>query len=269
MHRQSVNDHSCSLPLVQGKGLFFVADPHVADGSPFERQGAYRAHVLAKLGFCLQTARERGLIPVFLGDMFHWPVNNSNDLLDELAGMFAPHRPWVLVGNHDKHLDMQTITPDVSLVRLQEHGAIRLISQPGPVFRLKTPEQEVLLGASPDGYPLPSSFTGQEGETVIWIGHHNVAFADFRDKPVPIQEIPGVHWVINGHIHRPQPSEVMGMTRWVNPGNITRLTLTPYTMKRKPAASIWLPGCKDLERVVIPHLPIEAIFSGASHHPQG
>jgi hypothetical protein len=55
----------------------------------------------------------------------------------------------------------------------------------------------------------------------------------------------------------------MGMTRWVNPGNITRLTLTPYTMKREPAASIWLPGCKDLERVIIPHLPIGTIFPEA------
>jgi hypothetical protein len=240
-----------------------VADPHVADEPPFERQGDYGHQVLEKLRFCLRTASDFGLIPIFLGDMFHWPVDNSHDLLDKLVQLFAPHVPWVLVGNHDKHLDMQILTPDVSLVRLQNHGVIRIIAQPGPVFRLETPEQTILLCATPDGYALPNFFHAPNGETVIWIGHHNVAFADFRDKPVPIREIPGVHWMINGHIHRPQPSEVRGMTRWVNPGNITRLTLTPYTMKRQPAAAIWRPGCEDLERVVIPHLPIEAIFPGA------
>ena len=255
-----LQDQAGFVPVVHGKGLFFVADPHVADEPPFEREGAYCNQVLEKVRFCLRTACDLDLIPIFLGDMFHWPVDNSEAVLEELVAMFTPHRPWVLVGNHDKHLDARTITPDVSLMRLETRGAIRLIHRPGPVFRLKTTDETVLLGASPDGYPLPSSFTGTENETVIWIGHHNVAFADFRDKPVPIREIPGVHWMVNGHIHRPQPSEIRGMTRWVNPGNITRLTLTTYTMKRKPTATIWRPGCDDLERVIIPHLPIEDIF---------
>ncbi|WP_462323417.1 metallophosphoesterase [Desulfoplanes sp.] len=253
-----------SVPMVHGKGILFVADPHVADEPPFERQGDYCDQVLAKLRFCLQTAVELDLIAVFLGDMFHWPVDNSEPVLEELHRMFKPHHPWVLVGNHDKHLDSRAITPDVSLVRLEKRKAIRIIQRPGPVFRLQAPGGTVLLGASPDGYPLPSSFSGPKQETVIWIGHHNVAFADFRDKPVPIQEIPGVHWMVNGHIHRPQPSETRGMTRWVNPGNITRLTLTTHTMRRKPTATIWRPGCEDLERVVIPHLPIGTIFPAFS-----
>ena len=263
MSMQSISDQDSAVPEVQGKGFLFVADPHVADDPPGDRVGNYRKQILAKLRFCLRKAREHNLIPIFLGDLLHVPVGNSPSLLQELDKVLKPHVPWVLVGNHDKHLGAQTITPDVSLMHLHLSGAIHLIARPGAVLTLETGGQKVLLGASPDGYALPSSVNGPKDTLVMWISHHNVAFEDFQDKPVPMVEIPGVHWVINGHIHRPQPSATRGMTRWANPGNITRLSLTPHTLKRKPAATIWQPGYKDLERVIIPHLPIESIFPGA------
>ncbi|GAU07725.1 metallophosphoesterase [Desulfoplanes formicivorans] len=257
------NEQDASVPEVRAKGLLFVADPHVADHPPNDRVGNYRKQILAKVRFCLRTARKHHLIPIFLGDLLHVPVDNSSSLLEELTTMFKAHVPWVLVGNHDKHLGARTVTPDVSLMHLHTRGAIHLIGQPGPVFRLVTGGQRLVLGASPDGYALPSSVKGPKDTMVMWISHHNVAFPDFRDKPVPLVEIPGVHWVVNGHIHRPQPSVTKGMTCWANPGNITRLSLTPHTRVRKPAATIWRPGYRDLERVIIPHLPIGTIFPEA------
>ncbi len=223
-----------------------------------QRLEGYREQILEKVKFCLEKARELELVPIFLGDMFHWPRENPNGLLVELIELFRPHRPWVLVGNHDKY--QARLTPDVSLAVLQAAGVIHLLDHAGPFCRVTTPEGSVLLGASPDGYPLPSSFHPEGNDTVIWISHHNVGFPDFRDKPVPIREIPGVDWVVNGHIHRPQPTVTKGQTRWANPGNITRLTFTRMSRERVPAATIWRPGCSDLERVVIPHLPFEQVF---------
>ncbi len=250
------------MPVVHGKGILFAADPHVADEPPFDRQGAYCQHVLDKLRFCLETAHREHLIPVFLGDMFHWPVANSPRLLEALVRLFRPYCPWVMTGNHDTHYGTQAITPDLSIQQLSTRHAIHLIHHPGPVFRLKTGDRQTILGSSPHGYPLPTSFMSQEEVTVIWISHHHVAFGDFRDNPIAIQEIPGVHLVVNGHIHRPQPSETRGMTRWVNPGSMTRLTQTPHTLKRQPKAAIWRLGDTEPQPLRIPHLPVETVFPG-------
>ena len=246
------------LPVIRARGILFVADPHLAALPPMQRLEGYREQILAKVHFCLEKARELDLVPVFLGDMFHWPRENPNGLLVELIEMFRPHMPWVLVGNHDKY--QARLTPDVSLAVLEAAGVIHLLDHAGPVFRLETPGGSVLLGASPDGYSLPSSFSSVGDDTVIWISHHNVGFPDFRDKPVVIREIPGIDWVVNGHIHRPQPTETKGQTRWANPGNISRLTFSRMTQEREPAASVWLPGCENLDRIVLPHLPFEEIF---------
>jgi DNA repair exonuclease SbcCD nuclease subunit len=257
-HVQKNADVMHELPVVRAHGLLFVADPHVAALPPMQRLEGYREQVLDKVRFCLQTARKQDLVPVFLGDLFHWPRGNPQGLLVELVEMFRPYMPWVLVGNHDKYLER--LTPDVSLAVLQTAGVIRLIDHAGPVFRLKTPAQTVLLGASPNGYPLPAFFPATDDASVIWISHHNVGFRDFRDKAIAIREISGIDWVVNGHIHRPQPSEKKGQTTWANPGNITRLSFTKRTLARVPVATVWRPGYEDLERVAIPHLPFEQIF---------
>ena len=258
MHTTLTTEIRSDIPQVRAQGLFFIADPHVAALPPMQRLEGYREQVLAKVLFCLEKSRELDLVPVFLGDMFHWPRENPNGLLVDLIEMFRPYMPWVLVGNHDKY--QARLTPDVSLAVLQAAGVIHLIDHGGPVFRLATPTHSVLLGASPDGYPLPGSFSSPGDDTVIWISHHNVGFPDFRDKPVVIREIPGVDLVVNGHIHRPQPSEQKGQTLWTNPGNITRLTFSRRTKERQPAAALWRPGMKDLEPLAIPFLPFEQVF---------
>ncbi|WP_022662085.1 metallophosphoesterase [Paucidesulfovibrio longus] len=256
------------LPEVRGEGLFFVGDPHVADAPPGHRLPGYREQILDKLERCLQEAAGRSLVPVFLGDLFHWPRDNSNALLVALMELFRPHRPFVLVGNHDKHLARWT--RDVSLAVLHEAGVVRLMGEPGPQFVLKTPAGRVLVGATPDGGRLPTGFMPAEGdpETVLWCAHHNISFPDFLDRAGRIKELPGIDWLINGHIHRPQPQVRAGRTLWANPGNITRLTFSRRSLKREPAAAIWTPGCAELERWVVPHLDFYEVFPRQEFPPE-
>ena len=246
------------LPRIAGKGLFIICDPHVAATPPGHRLEGYREQVLAKVAACLERARELDLHPVFPGDLFHWPRENPNGLVVELIDLFRPHRPSVLVGNHDKYL--ARFTRDVSLAVLDAAGVIRLMDAPGPAFWLDAPEGPVLVGGSPDAAPLPRHVDRDGAVATVWFSHHSINFPDFQERLLAPREIPGLDWLINGHIHRPQPMIVTGCTRWCNPGNITRLTFSPRTRSRVPSASIWRPGALELESWPVPLLPFEQVF---------
>lgn len=256
------------LPEIRARGLFFVADPHIAATPPGQRLEGYQGQVLDKLRACLARAAELDMVPVLLGDLFHWPRENPNHLLVDLIELFRPHRPFVLVGNHDKY--QARLTPDVSLAVLQAAGVVRVLAEAGPAFLLLAAGVRTLVGASPDGAPLPSRFPRQAGgpEYVLWVSHHGIAFPEFLDRAHRIKEIPGVDFVVNGHIHRPQPTVTAGGTTWTNPGNITRLTFTRRSLARKPAAAIWTPGQADLVRWEIPHLPFTAVFPDQDFPPE-
>lgn len=247
-----------ALPHIEACGLFFIADPHLSATPPGQRLEGYLDQVLAKVRACLERARQQELYPVFLGDLFHWPRENPNNLLVELIEMFGPHHPATLVGNHDKYL--ARFTRDVSLAVLASAGVVRLLDAPGPAFWLEAPTGRVLVGASPDGSPLPRRVDRRDSTEVVWLAHHNLAFAAYPDKPVPLRGIDGVDWVVNGHIHRTQPTTTAGNTRYANPGNITRLVFSQHSKDRVPCASVWRPGCQDLELWPVPLEPFENVF---------
>lgn len=248
------------VPEIAAAGLLLIGDPHLADTPPGQRLPGFREQVLAKLAVALDVAAAQGLVPVVLGDLFHWPRDNSNALLVALIELFAGPRPFVLVGNHDKH--QARLTRDVSLSVLEAAGVVRVMAEPGPQFTLRTPEGEVLVGASPDNAPIPRRFPTAAGGPglVVWLTHHGIRFPEFADRSLDIREIPGIDWVINGHIHRPQPTVRAGATTWANPGNITRLTFARRTLTRRPAAFAWRPGCAELARIELPHLPFGEVF---------
>lgn len=250
-----------TLETFRGNGLFLMGDPHFADTPPGQRLDGYLEQIMTKVSACLEQAEALGMVPVFLGDLFHWPRDNSNKMLVELIRMFEEYDVvWALVGNHDKY--QSQFTEDVSLAVLEAAGALRLMKEYGPQFVLETPQDRVLVGASPDGTPLPKSYEKEpsDPETVIWLSHHNIQFPEFIDRASSIKELPGVDWLINGHIHRPQATITKGQTTWANPGNLTRLKFTHRSMEREPAAAIWTPGCEDLEKWVVPFERFDVVF---------
>lgn len=255
-----------TLPRIQAAGLCFLADPHFATTPPGQRAEGYPEQILEKVASVLEMAAARDLQAVFLGDMFHWPRDNPNNLLVTLIEFFAEYnrknrKPWALVGNHDKY--QARYTQDVSLAVLEAAGVLHVISSFGPQFVLCAPGRELLLGASPDFAPLPTEYEKQGDEVVLWISHHNIGFPDFEDKPFRIKAIAGVDWIVNGHIHRPQPTQTRGSTRWVNPGGMVRMQFTRFNLNRKPQAAIWTPECEragDLERWDVPVRPFWEVF---------
>lgn len=247
------------LPILEGfSGILFIGDPHVAAYPPGHRTDDYRATVLGKLAYCLEEARKRGLLPVILGDLFHVPRDNPNGLLVELMELFRPVRPWVLVGNHDKH--EARFTRDVSLAVLDAAQVIVLLDRPGPAASLRLGSTRVLLGASPDWTDIPSAVDPIGHDRVIWITHHNVSFPDYDAARIALREIPGVDLVVNGHIHTPKPPQRRGRTLWINPGSLTRITRSAVTRNVRPAASVWTPETPEPVRLDVPHAPFDDVF---------
>lgn len=248
---------SGELPVLEAEGLLLLADPHFAATPPGQRLESYPRQIADKVAWCLRTAADRNLVPVILGDLFHWPRENPNSLLVSLIDLFREHRPWILVGNHDKYL--ARFTPDVSLAVLNAAGVVRLLDTPGFHFRLRTPTGEALCGASPDMAPLPSAVEEAGEAEVIWFTHHGFGFRDYEDQPLRIREIPGLHWVFNGHLHTRQPTESRGGTRWVNQGSLSRVSFSRRNLDKTPQAVAWRPGGEP-EFIDVPHLGFYDVF---------
>ncbi|MDD3581516.1 MAG: metallophosphoesterase [Desulfobacca sp.] len=239
-------------------GLLFIGDPHLAASPPGYRIDDYCRTILEKLSFCLETASQQRYLPIILGDLFHLPRNNPNHLLVDLIELFRPIRPWVLVGNHDKH--EARLTRDVSLAVLQAAGVIRLLAEAGPVDRVRINDQVVLIGASPDWTPLPNGMDEPGADVVVWVTHHDLRFPDYEGGRFTLKELPGIDLVVNGHIHTYKPPQRCHQTLWYNPGGISRLTRSVYTQSMQPAVSLWRPGLPVPERLIIPHRPFEEVF---------
>lgn len=254
---------------IRANGLFLIADPHLSDTPPGQRLDGYLDQIMEKLKACLERADALEMAVVILGDLFHKPRDNSNKMLVELMRIFGAYENvWAVVGNHDKY--QSRFTDDVSIAVLETAGVLRLMKEDGPQFILETDEGEVLVCASPDGTPLPKKYdrSPEDPETVVWLTHHNIQFPEFIDRAYSIKELPGIDWLINGHIHRPQPTITKGQTTWANPGNITRLTFSHRSMVREPAAAIWTPGCEDLEKWVVPFLSFDQVFPDQELPPE-
>lgn len=257
---------------IRGNGLFLIADPHLADTPPGQRLDGYLDQIMTKLAACLERAAALEMVPVILGDLFHWPRDNSNKMLVELIRLFGAYTGdravWSVVGNHDKY--QSRFTEDVSIAVLESAGVLTLMKDKGPQFVLQTNIGDVLVCASPDGTSIPKQYepTADDPDTVVWLTHHNIRFPEFVDRAYSIKELPGIDWLINGHIHRPQQTITKGQTTWANPGNITRLTFTRRSMKREPAAAIWTPGCDELEKWAVPFESFEVVFPDQELPPE-
>ncbi|MFW5733911.1 MAG: metallophosphoesterase, partial [Oceanidesulfovibrio sp.] len=245
------------------RGILFFTDPHLAATPPFERREGYMEHVLAKVEACLAHARESGLLPVLLGDFFHRHPGNVHRLLRRTFEVLGPYagtsfRPWVLQGNHDQWEGGDS--EDSSLAVCAQAGMVHLMDEPGVHGRFDMDGRRVVLGGTPWGRELPQSVDRGNADHVLWCTHCGMGFQDVTHKYPPLHEISGVDWVVNGHLHWVQPTEVRGMTRWSNIGGMTRISFAPRNRERIPTAAAWRPGCMDLEHWVIPHLPYDTVF---------
>lgn len=241
-------------------GFLFIGDPHLASVAPGRRRDEdFSATVIDKLRQAFTLANAENLQPVILGDLFHRERDPGNAMKTRLLRELrrSTHRVCCLVGNHD--LQETELTDDTALAVIAESGCLDLLQ--GGAHRLFDCEGLLVgLGATPYGKTIPQDVSGLFPETpdqVFWITHADIQFGQPFPQSIKPFGIKGCDFVINGHLHKEQPSVLCESTLWVNPGNITRVSVD--AMDHVPGVLRWTPA-GGLLRIPLQHRPGTEVF---------
>lgn len=251
-----------SSMVTEFRGLLFIGDPHLASQVPGFRKDDFPRVALNKLSFCLGYSREQRLLPVILGDLFHWPRDNANWLLGEVIALLREQEVLGIHGNHDCRED--TLLDHDSFSILDKARALHRVDEASP-WRGTMNGRPVVVGGSCWGQALPSAWDGDPEALVVWITHHDLKVPGYDQGYFSPRPLPGIHLLVNGHIHRALEDVVCGDTRWITPGNIVRVSRSdasrlhvPSVLRMDISAETW-----SLTRIPVPHAPFEEVF-----HPE-
>lgn len=252
------------MTMREAAGFAFIGDPHLTTLRPGRRKDPdFGAAVLAKIDAVVDYCNAEHLIPVFTGDMFDSPETRQG-LVTKLIRTLGRGWTWSVTntGNHD--MEHTALSDGDSLELLKTASVLMVVTKSGPVeeFLIGPQRIRVGLGMTPYGQSIPDNVEGQfpDATTVLWCTHHDLMFKAYPGN-VPIHEIVGCDLVVNGHIHIAKPDEIRGRTRWINPGNITRMAID--ALDHVPAIAVWRPGV-DIEIVQFPDPP--GLFDLTGYH---
>jgi hypothetical protein len=250
-----------SVEIIRAEGLLWIGDPHQSSRTPGRRKDVcFHQTVARKIAQCMKMAEERNLIPVFGGDFFDRDDDTDAAMLVATFGALktSGHRPWTLVGNHEKR--RTAFTTDTSLGVLVASGLMQKVPDNGVAFVLEAPGQEgathrIAVGGTGYDHEVPTDvlpvLEGLEVEDAVWLTHHDWAFKGSYPNAVRPFEIKGCGVVINGHNHETKPPWHAGKTTYFNPGNITRMSID--TNKHIPKAWMYRPSQPLLHGVELEH----------------
>jgi hypothetical protein len=226
------------MPTIVADGILFIGDPHQTSKAPGRRlDEMFYETVACKIEQSLLIAKERNLIPVFLGDFFDRDDDTDGAMLVRTvkALRVGGHTPWTLVGNHDKRRTV--LTEDTALSVLIAAGLLMRMPDNGPGFLLETVGYEggkFVVGVGSTGYDhevpkdVRSVFVGYKVDDVIWTTHHDWMFENGYPNAMQPHEIKGCSMVVNGHNHLTKTPVKRGETMFFNPGNITRMSVDAH-----------------------------------------
>lgn len=204
------------------KGLVFIGDLHLAGRNVGFRKDIYPETMLSKLAYALDLAKKRNYLPLFLGDLFHWPKDNPNWILVKLCQLLETPL-YGIYGNHDCSTNQLSINDSLEI--LIQAGRFILLDD--ILLSVTINSQSVLVGGCSWNREISKEMQQEltrHSNTVFWLFHQDWAFQQTTYFGKPLCNILGVDFAVNGHIHLPYPDEVMGSTHWFNPGSLTRIS---------------------------------------------
>jgi predicted phosphodiesterase len=200
------------------QGLLFIGDPHLASKAPGGRSDDFTETILGKLEWCLNYAKQEQLLPCLLGDIFHHKWERQLRLIGDLCGLLSGREVISIYGNHDVVAD--ALTEGQALDVIVRAGLLRLVDEKR-FWEGKVGGRQVIVGGTNFGQLFPVQFAPGFRTLTFWMTHTDLKVGNVVATNEPI-EIPGIHVVVNGHIHARQPDMQVGKTVWITPGNITR-----------------------------------------------
>lgn len=240
--------------IIKGfNGFLFIGDSHLTSTRPGRRVDDYSTAILGKLSQAARIAKERGLYPVHLGDLFHRARENSLELLSRTSSVLREFEVPLLLedGSHDRTETWYTEKDAVSL--LASFGLLRLMDKPGKVLTLDIRGELVSLWVTPAGCRVPTSIPAEPGTRNIMVTHHDFDFQGKYPGAHELHEIEGCDLMVNGHMHTPTPMVLKGRTACHNPGSISRVSVD--LRKHQPVVSVWTPVHElSLEPVALDHV---------------
>jgi len=239
-------------------GILFIGDPHSGSRKPGRRKDDdYIFTSTNKLDQSLEIAREKNLLPVCLGDLIDRQKENNILLISNMLKALMKSKDIIIpLGNHDKSEIEDYSSSDLISV-IDSLDVFNIVKEPCVVgtFNIKSEfdksPSKVGLYCVPYGFDIPDDISDEfdeETDHVFMITHHDLAF-DPVFAHIDMKEIKGCDHVVNGHLHKTFPYQDFGTTRWFNPGNILRVSVTE--LDHEPAVWSWTNGQTELQKNVL------------------
>lgn len=213
------------LPKVNG--FLNIGDQHLSFTPPGHRKPGYAGQVLRKIAAAIEICNKQNLVPLFAGDMFDSPVENSETIKTILQEILkkSNNMPITNVGNHDKKSNKLAKSDTLSVIGAgQTIKVIDKLTVPGEELLYNVNGKIVAVGFSPYGTDIPDDLSHFDNgaDRWIWMTHHDLAFEGVYPgaiEPFPIKKC---DLVLNGHMHMYKDPVVYGGTVWCNFGSIAR-----------------------------------------------
>ena len=258
------------------KGILFIGDPHIWSRKPGRRLDEdFCLTVIGKLGQCSQICRDKGLYPVFLGDLFDDADDEDALMMNRTVKALRafPAVPVTIVGNHErKHAKL---TDDTALAVLRDAGLLWVGEEAMDSFCIElASNRKVLLVSFPHGTPIAKSVAPLRAacgaQACFALTHHDIAFKGAYPGAAEPTEIEGAEFAVNGHMHKPAPDIAAGATVWKCPGNITRMSVD--LRNQVPSVLAWTAdgGFEQIALKVDPNaFNLAGLLAGPAAAPDG
>ncbi len=219
-------------------GILWIGDPHLFSKKPGRRlDQSFLNTVLDKLDQALVIARNKKYQVVILGDLFERSQDNDLVMLSRLFRLLRQHNrrggyvPLVLTGNHD--LRDVVLSENTALSVVAESGLADVFAQ----CEVRIVPDVAILVAIPYGFSADIFLKGDGKKLlenakkthpnlpVIAVTHGDYAFTGAYPGACELTPLQGVDGVVNGHMHKTAEDVLVKNTLWMNPGNITRMSV--------------------------------------------
>lgn len=243
--------------------IILINDPHICSKAPTNRNDNYCQDIFDKLEVISKITQEEKIDCVMIaGDLFHQPNSNrvSHELVNQLMKIFGGFNTQIVAvpGNHDLH----------SLVDLPKQPIFTLTKLPNFVLlhsgqRFITDSGIDICGIEWD-YSSNTKFikdrVGDKKPDII-LTHAAIdnKLSGFFDVILK-KDIAGLSkFVAAGHLHFQMPIEIINGTTFLNPGALSRGSLSSDDLTRKPSIAVIDTTGKSTYQV-IPHKNVQDIF---------